>query len=78
MVEVLEKKKEIIQIFDYIKDVYLKIFRDFLDNDTINRIDNYNEEDIIIDETEEFRIRIDKKLEFRLNILDYNYAQNLS
>lgn len=71
MIEVLEKKKEIIQIFDYIKDVYLKIFKDFLDNDTINRINNYNEEDIIIDETEEFRIRIDKKLEFRLNILDF-------
>lgn len=78
MIEVLDKKKEIIEIFNYIKDVYLKIFRDFLDENTILRINSYNEEDIIIDENEEYRIKINKKIEFRLNILEFIQNNDLS
>jgi len=78
MIEVLDKKKEIIQIFNYIKDVYLKIFRDFLDENTILRINNYNEDDIVIDEEAEYRIKVNKKIEFRLNILEFIKNNDLS
>lgn len=71
MIEVIDKKNEIFQMFNYIRDVYLKIFKDLLDEDIIAKINNYSEKDIIIDETEEFRIKVNKKLEFRLNILEF-------
>lgn len=63
--------------FGYIKDIYLEMFDKILTEETKNKIYNYNFDDIIINEEAEFNIKVEEKINYKLDIESFIKNNNL-
>lgn len=71
------KIKELEEYFNYIKQVYIKLFEKILKKEIIEKISSINFSDIIFDYESDLDIKVNSKLEYRLEIKSFIKNNNL-